>query len=125
MIILQVVFSIFLMIAMGAFMIFGVYFMTWAIKWIAIVCGLCTGNKKVIQEFDCREKEPWSFDKMVEGMVDMIVTPNDRLPYRRRHTRHGQDLYEDYVSWRDQITGENDVKRERYQEREEAKEKDG
>jgi hypothetical protein len=94
MIVLEMIFSVLLMFLFPVFMIFGVFILCWVAKWLWIVCGVCTGNKEVIQEFDCREKEPWSFDKMVEKML----MPDDRYD---RHRHDDLPTQRFHVSWRD------------------------
>ena len=94
MIILELVFSACMLILMPFLMIFGLFAMCWVGKWVWIFCGVLSGNKEVIYEFDCRDKKPWSFENMVE---DMLL--DDRNYRRRLENRKPPDVVQ--ISWRD------------------------
>ncbi len=63
-----------LMMLLPVLYIVSIIVMYYVMKWLFIFIGVVTGDKSVIDEFDCRDKESWSWNKM----VDDVLPPQDQ-----------------------------------------------
>ena len=77
-----------MIIIMPILYIGGIFLMLVIMRWVYMFIGVIIGDKNVIDEFDCSEKEPfWS------KLLGFRSRQNDRYPPR-------DDTWE-YRSWRD------------------------
>jgi len=66
----------------------GILLMLVIMRWIYMFIGVITGDKNVIDEFDCREKEPfWSKLLGFRSRQDRRYPPDDDQTWQHRSWR--------------------------------------
>ena len=67
---------------------FLIVFMCWAAKWLSIALCLIFGNRDIIHEFDCKDKQPSIFKEMWVVFCECFTLGGDYYPPTKRDESH-------------------------------------